>query len=190
MAGEVSRRALRSWAVGVAAALAAGSSAAVGGAPLSSDDRITGLCQDLGAAILEGRLDRAIELTFPRLVALAGRDQIRASLQASADGTPEFKTLAIACQPPTQHSAAGDLEFALVPTLARARTPDGTIYLPQHYLAISPDHGRSWTFLFLSPGVTVQKLRPLLPDGIGDMTLPAAQQPFRMPGPMTPASAP
>jgi hypothetical protein len=180
VAGEVRRRALRRAGLGLAASLVAGSCAAVGN-PVSTDDRITGLCQDLGAAIFGGRLDRALELTFPRLVALAGRDQVAASLRASAEGSAAFKTEAIACEPPTQHSTAGGLDFALVPTLARARTPDGLVYLPQHYLAISSDRGRAWTFLLLGPGVTIEKLRPLLPDGIGDMTLPVAQQPFAIP---------
>jgi hypothetical protein len=171
---------VRAAGVGLAAWLAASGCAAIGNA-VSTDDHITRLCQDLGAAIFDGRLDRAIELTFPRLVALAGREQILASLRASAEGSAEFKTQAIACEPPTQHSTAGGLDFALVPTLARARTPDGLVFLPQHYLAISPDHGRSWTFLLLGPGVTIEKLRPLLPEGIGDMTVPAAQQAFAIP---------
>ncbi|MEP6505706.1 MAG: hypothetical protein ABJD97_20400 [Betaproteobacteria bacterium] len=191
MAVEVRGRALRSLGLGLAAWLVAGACSAATARPVSTDDKIARLCTDLGTATFGGHLDRAVELTFPRLVQLAGRDQVLASLEASAQGSDDFRTLGISCEQPTQHSAAGGLDFALVPTLARSRTKDGLVYMPQHYLAISPDHGATWTFLFLSPGVTVDKLRPLLPDGIGDMRLPTAQQPLLIPTrPASAASAP
>jgi hypothetical protein len=132
VAVEVSGRLLGRGLVVVAAALAAASSVAAGiGKPVSADDKIAALCTDLNTSIFSSRFDRAIELTFPGLVTLVGRDRILASLKAAAEGTPEFRTLAIACETPTQHSTAGGLAFALVPTLAQARTPDGMVYLPQ-----------------------------------------------------------
>ena len=148
--------------------------------PVSTDQAITERCDELGKAILDGHTDRAVALTFPTLVNLAGRDRIVEAMQASARGTAEFKTLAITCQAPTQHSSAGGLDLALVPTLATVSTPQGLLFQPQHDLAISADHGRSWTFLLLAPGATPDTLRRLLPGGIGDMALPAAQQPFAL----------
>ena len=183
---------LRPWLAAACVALCTGTAvAATAARAVSTDDRIRRLCTDLGTATFGGHPERAVELTFPRLVELAGRDNVLASLKAAAAGSAELKTLGVACEQPTQHSSAGGLDFALVPTLARARTPEGLVYLPQHYLAISPDRGATWSFLFLSPGVTLEKLQPLLPDGIGDMHLPAAQKPFAIPTrPPAAASAP
>ena len=179
----------RTLGLGLAAWLVASACPAAPGRPVSTDDKITRLCTDLGTATFGGHPERAVELTFARLAELAGRDQMLAALKASAAGSDDFRTLGIACEQPTQHSSAGGLDFALVPTLARVRTKDGLVYMPQHYLAISSDHGGNWTFLFLSPGVTVDKLRPLLPDGLGDMSLPKAQQPLIIPARPTPAAS-
>jgi hypothetical protein len=187
VAADVSRGLFRPCVAGAAAWLVATACVAAG-KPVSTDQTITERCDELGKAILDGHIDRAVTLTFPALVALAGRDRIVEAMQAAARGTAEFKTLSITCQIPSQHSSAGGFDLALVPTLATVTTPRGPLFQPQHYLAISADRGRNWTFLLLAPGATPGSLRKLLPDGIGDIALPAAQKPFALRA--DPASAP
>jgi hypothetical protein len=161
------------------------------GDDLSIDDRITRLCNELNQATFDGHPERALALTYPKLVAAAGKDNVLAALKASAAGNPDFQPLDIRCQPPAQHSSAAGLDFALVPMMTRARVADGTLLSPGHYLAISENAGASWTFLYLKAGVTIDKLKFLFPDGIGDMPLPAEQKPIFIPShPDAAASAP
>ena len=161
------------------------------GDDLSTDDRIFRLCNELNQATFDGHPERALALTYPKLVAVAGRDNVLAALKASAAGGPDFQPLGIRCEPPAQHSSAAGLDFALVPMMTRARVADGTLLSPGHYLVISDNAGASWTFLYLKAGVTIDKLKFLFPDGIGAMPLPADQKPIFIPSrPDAAASAP
>jgi hypothetical protein len=190
VAAGVSARRVRAL---VAAALAASCAAAGAAQPtlksLPNADRIVNACNELAKAVLDGNIDRGIALTYPRLVELVGRERLAAAMKAASAGSPQFTALGARCEAPAQYASASGLRIALVPAMTRARVPEGTLLVPNHYLAVSSDNGETWTFLFLNPGATPEQLQQFFPDGIGDLHLPAAQKPILLPSASASASA-
>ena len=148
---------------------------------MTTDLRITRLCNEMNHAALAGQFDRTVALIYPKLVALVGADALTYALKSSLDGTDQFKVTVMDCSAPTRHSTAGGLDFALVPIVTRARVGNQFLQMDGYDLAVSDDHGAHWTFLYVTPKDTEQTLRPVIPEGLGGLTWPTA------PGVVTPA---
>jgi len=147
----------------------------VHGAEAGSDDAlIQRLCNEMNAKTLSGNVDRAIELTNPKIVDIVGVQKMRELLKTAVAGNAAVKIQEIHCAPPTQHSSAGGWKFALVPTVTKVVIQGKLATQAGNNLATSPVSRTNWTFVSLD-GATPESIKQIFPAGIGNITFPRAQ---------------
>ena len=151
------------------------------------DAPVVHLCNELNTAALSGDFERVFELTYPKVLASVGRDKMIGLLKDVVAGKPGFHVTGIECESPTQRSNVGSTKFALLPITTVANVSGkpfngkGIFRQPGSLLAISNDQEKTWTFININPGMTVDQLKPWLPHGIGAIVLPPNQDALFIP---------
>jgi len=107
----------------------------------------------------------------------------RGSEDMKAHGTA---ILGVEVSEPKEVVTAGEKQFAIVPMIVRIQLPDGTLRSKGFLIAVSEDHGKTWTFIdgggiIKEPGKEREKLAQVIPDFPTQLSLPAREQPMLEP---------
>jgi hypothetical protein len=141
--------------------------------------RIRKLAQESNAALAGGDYSRVVELTYPKVVEMiGGREKMIETLRRGTEGMKAQGSAILGAEAtePKDVVASGDKQFAIVSMTVRVRVPDGVLRSKGFLIAISADHGATWTFLD-GAGLTKETLPQVLPDFPSQLSLPAPEPP-------------
>lgn len=129
-------------------------------------------------AIFKEDFEKLLDMTHPRLVALAGgREPMLKRLRAEIDGMKSegvtFDSSTIT--PPSALQRTKDGLFCLVPLTLRLKVKDRKIRTTSALVGMSTDGGKSWIFLDTTPGE--KKLRQLFPEIPKEIEIPKPVKP-------------
>ncbi len=152
-------------------------------------ERIRKLAAENSAALSSGNYARLVELTYPKIVEMiGGRDKMIETLRRGSEDMKAHGTAILGAEvsEPKEVVTAGDKQFAIVPMTVRVQVPDGTLHSKGFLIAVSDDHGKTWTFidgagLMREPGKEKEKLAQVLPDFPPQLSLPPREQPVLEP---------
>ncbi|MBI3714822.1 MAG: hypothetical protein HY255_02375 [Betaproteobacteria bacterium] len=139
------------------------------------------LCNEMNAATFSGNAERTVELTYPKLIEMVGRERMIGMIRQAALPQPGFQVTKIECMIATQRTTAGNLRFEYLPSMTFGKVKGGIMKLAGAHLAISSDEGKTWIFLSLKRGKGLDELKAFFPDGLGGITPPEKQAPIMIP---------
>ncbi len=151
--------------------------------PLTKSE-VKKLVEKIGRATLSGDMETVIDLTYPALIDLiGGRKKMVAVMERitedmKANGLT-FSTYDVG--EPGNFQSEGGNTFTVVPTKLEITSADTRIVTDNFLLGISPNGGRSWTFIEgggLKDKKAVEKVLPKLPVGL---RLPPVNEPKLLP---------
>ncbi len=133
-----------------------------------------------------GRRDfgRMVDLTYPKVIELAGgRDKMVAALakglkEMESEGVTVLSSTAAA---PIQIVHVSNWIYAVVPTTLKVKAKDGTFQTESSMIGISSDDGAHWTFIDAG-GKDHKELKNLLPVSYDSLKLPADKEPVKLSG--------
>ncbi len=134
------------------------------------------MCNELNTAAFSGDIDKALGLMHPDLFKVITREQATDLLKKVLEKNADFQITGMRCEVPQQTTIIGSRSLALLPILTEAKVPGGTYQYISYYLGISDDEGTTWKFLFIKQNADQTQLQKILPDGIGNITIPPEQQ--------------
>jgi hypothetical protein len=134
----------------------------------------------LGHAVIQGDFNTMAEMTYPSIVqALGGREKMIASTRQSLGkmNAQGYRFLSHSVGEPSAFTTEGKNTFTIIPTTVEISAPGGKLVGNSYLLGISPDAGKSWTFVDgtgITRNETREKLLPKLP---ASLKLPAPAKP-------------
>jgi hypothetical protein len=135
--------------------------------------------EEVAQATVKGEYGKLADLTYPKVVEeMGGRDRMIAvlknSLQEMNKKGFEFRSAKVGKT--AQVVAGGDSLFAVVPFDLEMKVPGGSLAVKSFMLGISPDKGKTWTFI---NGDKVQdgSVKKMLPNLPAELKLPKKEQP-------------
>ena len=142
-------------------------------------ERIRQVAQENATALTTANFDRLVDLTFPKVVEMAGGRQ--KTIELVRRGTEEMKSngsviLGAEVAAPKEVITSGERRFAIVPLTVHVKVPEGRLRSKGFLLAISMDAGKTWTFVD-GAGLTKEKLAQLCPNVPSRLTLPSKEPP-------------
>ena|ERR1700756_3651655 len=154
-------------------------------------EQIRKLAAENSAALTSGNYARLVELTYPKVVEMiGGRDKMIETLRRGSEDMKAHASAILGAKvsEPKEVVTAGDKVFAIVPMTVRIQLPGGTLHSKGFLIAVSDDHGKTWTFidgagLVREPGKEKEKekLAQVLPDFPHQLSLPPREQPVLEP---------
>ena len=152
-------------------------------------ERVRALAAENSAALSSGNYARLVELTYPKIVEMiGGRDKMIETLRRGSEDMKAHGSAILGAEvsEPKEVVTANDRQFAIVPMTVRVQVPDGTLHSKGFLIAVSEDHGKTWTFidgagLMREPGKEKEKLAQVLPDFPPQLSLPSREQPVLEP---------
>jgi hypothetical protein len=142
--------------------------------------RLKTAAQEIADAYLKEDYARFVRATHPALVQrVGGPDKMLAVLKgvAAEMKAKNFQIKAYTVGEPTDLVQHGSEQYAIVPSTTVVAIPKATLTLQTFLVGISPDAGRSWTFID-GTETTEQKLREMLPGFPAELALPRKQAPL------------
>lgn len=137
------------------------------------------LANELNEATLTGNYEKAADLTYPRLIELmGGRAKYIASVRQGMKETQSdrFRILSNIAADPQDVIVEGKNVYAIVPTTMKIRVAEGELVGQSCLIGVSPDNGKSWTFVDCGNGNNEQ-LRILFPSVSAKLKPPHAKPP-------------
>jgi len=135
--------------------------------------------QEVAQATVKGEFGKLADLTYPKVVEeMGGRDRMIAVLKNSLEGMNkkgyEFRSAKVGKT--AQVVAGGENLFAVVPFDMEMKVPGGSLAIKSFMLGISPDKGKTWSFI---NGDKAQdsNVRKMLPNLPAELKLPKKEQP-------------
>jgi len=122
------------------------------------------------AALVRGDFDAVADDTHPRVVEeLGGRGKMLATLAATLDEMraegAEFRRVDV--HDVTTLARAGKDVYVYVPIDVEMKVPGRLVRTRGGLIGVSPDGGKTWTFVDTSPGrAEIKRMIPELPDAI------------------------
>jgi hypothetical protein len=134
---------------------------------------------EVAQATVKGEYDKLADLTYPKVVEeMGGRDRMIAVLKSSLQGMNkkgyEFRSAKVGKT--MQSLASGEKLFAVVPFDMEIKVPGGQLAVKSFMLGVSPNKGKTWTFINGDKAQDVGMKR-MLPDLPTDLKLPKKEQP-------------
>jgi hypothetical protein len=140
--------------------------------------------RQLSEAVARGDFETAADMTYPKVITLAGgRAKLIALMRAALESAAEedMKILPGTIGEPSEAMTQGANMFVVVPITSEFATSKGKLVGKSYLLGVSSDKGRTWSFVqggsFDDPKFRAQLL-PTLPPGL---TLPADEEPHLVP---------
>lgn len=141
--------------------------------------------EESSAAFVKGDYARLADLTYPRLVKLAGgREKMIAYLETAAKEMKAqgAEVISMSFDDPTQViKIEGDL-FAILPSTMKMKVPEGILIGKSFMLGISGDNGEHWTFVDGS-ALGEKGIKTLFPAAVGKLNIPKEEKPVLYPAP-------
>jgi hypothetical protein len=135
----------------------------------------------MAKAVAKGDYKTLVDHMYPRFVAMSGgKEKMMTTVSA---GMGQLKAQGFVLESavagsPGKFYKAGKEIHCLIPEIVTVKTPGGRATLRSNLLAISGDHGKTWTFLDLNQS-TIPKIPQLFPHFNPDLKIP---QPTMMGG--------
>jgi hypothetical protein len=136
--------------------------------------------EELNHALLAGDFVKAVDLTYPKVVADAGgRERMIAIFQSAMQRMKAkgYVIEAIELDAPGDFVPSGDNLMVVVPFTAKMTTPQGKLSKRSFVIGISADKGQTWTFA--NGDLDPARLKRLLPDLPTALKLPERQKAVR-----------
>src|SRR5204862_5262728 len=128
-------------------------------------EQIRKLAAENSAALTSGNYARLVELTYPKIVEMiGGRDKMIETLRRGSEDMKAHGSAILGAEvsEPKEVVTVGDRQFAILPMTVRVRVPDGTLRSTGFLIAVSEDHGKTWTFI--DGAGLKEKLAQVLPE--------------------------
>src|SRR5207248_2631782 len=145
-------------------------------------ERIRNLAAENSAALTAENYPRLVELTYPKVVEMiGGRDKMIETLRRGSEDMKAHGSAILGAEvsEPKEVVTVGDRQFAILPMTVRVRVPDGTLRSTGFLIAVSEDHGKTWTFI--DGAGLKEKLVQVLPEFPPQLLLPPREQPVLEP---------
>ena len=159
-----------------------------GTADATHTERIKQQAQELCDAMLSADYDKAVKLTYPKLVELmGGRTNFIAAVRNAMSQTQsaQFRIESVTVGEPRDLIQVKTEKYVIVPTTMKMKVPEGLLVGEAFMIGISSDGGRNWTFVD-SGGRSMDKtqLMVLFPSAAEKLRLPEVKKPtlYRSPG--------
>ncbi len=136
--------------------------------------------QQIGEALQKEDYVVLVNLTYPKVVEmLGGKEKMVAALKTGIKSMKDqgiaFSSLVVA--EPGKRASKGKNTFVIVPTTTEMTVPVGKIVVKSYLLGISPDSGKTWTFIDGNGLSTPEKRDQILPEMPEGFQLPEPQKP-------------
>ena len=148
----------------------------------SQTERVRALAAKNSAALSSGNYARLVELTYPKIVEMiGGRDKMIETLRRGSEDMKAHGSAILGAEvsEPKEVVTVGGRQFAILPMTVRVRVPDGTLRSTGFLIAVSEDHGKTWTFI--DRAGLKEKLAQVLPEFPPQLLLPPREQPVLEP---------
>lgn len=145
-------------------------------------ERVVQALDEMLRAMLARNYSRAVELTHPKVIqSLGGREKAIAAFQSGANSIHSetgLTPISSKVGSPLGFSVGGSDLFTIVPVTDRFRSPQGTVVAKTHYIGVSPDSGRTWSFVSVLAfqGDNAPRLREFFPNWPSELILPPRER--------------
>jgi hypothetical protein len=149
----------------------------------ATTQRIRKLAAESSAALTAGDYSRVVALTYPKVVEMiGGREKMIETLRRGTDQMKAQGSAILGSEPeePKEVVASGDKQFAIVPQTVRVKVPQGVLRSKGFLIAVSADHGASWTFVD-GARLTKDTLPQVFPEFPPQLSLPPREEPVLEP---------
>ncbi len=136
--------------------------------------------QSLGDSIKKGDYATLADLTYPKVVQMAGGKEKmveRVSQQMEQMKAQGVTLTRVDVGEPGKRASKGKHTFVVVPSTTELATPDAKIAVKSYLLGISPDGGKTWTFIDGNGLANKQGRDLILPEMPEGFQLPEPQKP-------------
>lgn len=136
---------------------------------------------EMGEAFKKEDFATFVDMTYPKVVEVVGRGrknmiaELEAGMKQFKEKGYTFRSLTVG--EPGEMLTEGPNTFVVVPTVTEITTPDGKSTLKSYLLGISPDDGKTWTFVSGDGLGTAEERQRLLPKLPRALALPEPQEP-------------
>ena len=135
---------------------------------------------EIVAALEKEEYAKVVDLTYPKVVELmGGREKMIGALEAGMKQLKErgHSFRSVEAGEPGEFLAEGKNTFVVVPTTTEMTVPGGKSIASSYFLAISPDGGKTWTFIDGNSLRTAERRKLILPKLPEKLELPEAKKP-------------
>jgi hypothetical protein len=130
-------------------------------------------------ALVHGDLEKFVGWTHPKLVhAMGGRERLIETLKTGQRDMARqgIQLLSASIRARVELARGGDDWFAVLPYDLEMTVPEGRALVRTWLLGISPDQGKTWTFVD-GGSLTADSVKRLFPNFPATLTFPAKQPP-------------
>lgn len=136
--------------------------------------------REVGAALQNKDYARVIDLTYPRSIELmGGREKALRATEAQMRKSEDagYSIASVTIGDPGEFLSEGTNTFVVVPSTTEMKAPGGRIVARSYLLGISPDAGKTWTFIDGSGLRTAERRKLILPRLPAKLELPEFRKP-------------
>jgi hypothetical protein len=136
--------------------------------------------QEIGEALKKQDYAKVVDLTYPKAIELmGGREKAISAIEAEMRQLKEtgLSLVSLKIGEPAELLAEGKNTFAILPTTTEMSATGGKILIASYFLGISPDEGKTWTFIDGNGLSTAEKRKQVLPKLPEELELPEPQEP-------------
>ncbi len=154
----------------------------IGSAQDARSERVVQQLDEMLRAMLAHDYARAVDLTHTKVVQyLGGREKAMAAFQSGANSIhSESGITPISSKPesPLGLWVGGSDLFTIVPVTDRFRMSRGRVVSKTHYIAVSSDSGKTWSFasILAFQGENGPRLKEFFPNWPSDLVLPPRER--------------
>ncbi|WP_010585764.1 hypothetical protein [Schlesneria paludicola] len=134
--------------------------------------------EELNAALLKEDFAKAVSLTYPKLVKMAGGT--KSLIESMESGTKSMNAMGISISSVVTNEPSGLLKsgndlYTVVPFTLKMTVPNGTMRVKSFVIGVSSDQAKTWTFV--NGDIEDEALKQVLPDLPKELKLPPKQKP-------------
>ena len=175
----MSLRVKRYFRAALFAALCCASASAQTQTRPSDLEEVKASAEESGRAFMSGDFAKLADYTYPKIVQMAGgREKMIAFLEAGVRQMESegFEPTSYTVGEPKEIVRVGIKLFVVVPMTLKAKFRGGVLTQRTYMLGVSAERPRVWTFID-GASLDESKLRALVPEAVGRITLPKREEP-------------
>jgi hypothetical protein len=136
--------------------------------------------QEVGESLKKKDYAKVIDLTYPKAIELmGGREKAIRAVESEMKKAEDIgvSVASVTIGEPGEFLAEGKNTFVIVPSTTEMTAPGGKIVARSYLLGVSPDGGKTWTFIDGSGLRTPERRKLILPKLPGKLKLPEYHKP-------------
>lgn len=145
----------------------------------NQNENLIRLANEAGQATVKGDFARLVDLTYPKLVAMAGGREMMISFlekDSRESKSQGMELLSMTCSSPIQIETVGKETFAILPIVLKLKVPEGTLLAKSSMIGITEDSGKTWTFVSADSS-NPKMMKALFPEAADKLKIPADERP-------------